>query len=342
MNFKMQIQRFIRLFLLLLSFAFVPALHAQQAENPGVLGKSATPAAAVNAQTNPVVLTVKDHVMTASEFEQIFSSLPLWQQRQFQASGGRRAFADYLGRLMIMSEAAEREKLDARPDIAALLQWTRTQLLAQAEQQTILSRIRVSEDEVKDFYERNKSQFVQLHLLHISVPFAEAGPDPKRLDSIRQGMEEVRLRAMRGEDFAKLAREYSKDSDAAQGGDLGFLGRGSFGEVIDAAVFRLKPGQISEVLGAPGTMHLFKVLEERPQAFSDAREAIGDMLRNQMLQMAIDNLLRETPSSVNEDYFKSTAPTGPMPITVTLEKNGKPVPGKVTVTTSPPAKEKNQ
>lgn len=296
------------------------------------------------AASETVVLSTNNQKITSFEFTQMLANLPLQQRRQFSSPGGRRAFAEYLGRLLVLAEAAGKEKLDQRPDVSAQLRLARMQLLAFVEQQAIQNRATVTETDAKNFYEKFKDRFIQLHLLHISVSLATEETSAEENERIRKEMEALRQRALKGEDFQKLAREFSKDSDAGKGGDLGFIGRGKFGEAMDGIVFNLKPGEVSKVFEAPGSIHLFKALAERPQPLTDAREAIVDLLRTQLLQLSVASLMNEMPMSVNEDYLKdenggaifTAAPT------VRVEKDGKPIGGEISLAPAPPAKEKKK
>lgn len=303
--------------------------------------KSENAAQSATTVTDPLVISVGGQAVTASEFEQLIAILPPPQQKDLSLPGARRSYVDQFIRLLVLARTAETEKLDRDPRVAAQLRLTRLEVLAAAEQQAILRRTDVSESEVQKFFDQNKSQFSELHLLHISVPMGSA--EPGQMDQIRKEMESLRQRARKGEDFKKLAREYSKDSDAAEGGDLGFLGRGHFGEALDNALFKLNPGQVSDVLEAPGGIHVFKVVAERVQSLSDAHDAIVEIIKNQRLQAMLPGLVREMQPMVNEAYFAGTGKEidlSSMPFQVTVEKDRKMIKKTGSMTIKPPAEKK--
>jgi protein-export membrane protein SecD len=88
-------------------------------------------------------------------------------------------------------------------------------------------------------------------------------------DAIRQKAEEVLKRALKNEDFAKLAKEFSEDPGSKdQGGDLPWAKKGDFVPEFEQAIFvDLKPGQISkQLIESQFGYHIIKKIEERTSA----------------------------------------------------------------------------
>ena len=95
--------------------------------------------------------------------------------------------------------------------------------------------------------------------------------------------------------FSALAREYSQDGSATQGGDLGWASPGMFVPEFEAVMNRLAPGQISEPLISRFGVHLIQLLERRNAQLSESeqREMVRKFLRDRKLDEAYLNWAQE-------------------------------------------------
>ena len=89
-------------------------------------------------------------------------------------------------------------------------------------------------------------------------------------------------------DFAALAREYSQDASAKDGGDLGWAGPGMFVPEFEERISRLAPGQVGAPLVSRFGVHLIQVLERRATRLSprEQREVVRGLLREKKLEEA--------------------------------------------------------
>lgn len=134
------------------------------------------------------------------------------------------------------------------------------QLLKEKLIQKKLSKILVSSGEVKSFYEANRDSLPEkpagVRLAHILIG---TQPGQSTIDSLKSYAELIRQKAVGGEDFALLAKTYSNDPSAEQGGDLGWFSRGEMVSEFEQAAFAMQPGQISQVIRSQFGFHIIKV-----------------------------------------------------------------------------------
>lgn len=108
---------------------------------------------------------------------------------------------------------------------------------------------------------------------------------------------EVLAKVKAGEDFAELAKKHSQDSSAANGGDLGFFGKGQMVPEFEQAAFALPVGQTSEVVKTKFGYHIIKVLEKK----DDTVKASHILIKS----IDFDQYLKEQVSKAKtSQYFK--------------------------------------
>ena len=140
----------------------------------------------------------------------------------------------------------------------------------------------VPDDEAKKIYDAKVADMKpedEIHARHILVATeAEA--------------KEVQERLKKGEDFATVAKEKSKDP-SAEGGDLGFFGRGQMLKPFEDAAFSLKEGEISNPVQTQLGWHIIKVEEKRPRplpTFDQVKDTIASQLIAQKAQQTLKEL----------------------------------------------------
>jgi peptidyl-prolyl cis-trans isomerase D len=134
----------------------------------------------------------------------------------------------------------------------------------------LASKVSVDDAQLKTFYDEQKAktperfmQAEQRRVSHILLPVN----DPKDDAAVKAKAEGIFKRAQAGEDFAKLAKEYSQDpGSAAQGGDLGWAERKVYvGPFADAA-FSMKVGEIRGPVKTQFGYHILKLDGIQPPA----------------------------------------------------------------------------
>jgi peptidyl-prolyl cis-trans isomerase SurA len=137
-------------------------------------------------------------------------------------------------------------------------------LLARLREREVDDRVQVSDSELELFLEqmKNRPEAVEYNLAHILVRVPDQA-SPERIQQARGRAEKALAEARGGADFATLAASYSDAPDALQGGALGWRNEGRLPELFAAALAKLAPGQVSEVLRSPAGFHILKLVERR-------------------------------------------------------------------------------
>lgn len=143
----------------------------------------------------------------------------------------------------------------------------REQLLWQQVRQQYVSSVQVSRKSVEAFLKEYRDS---LPKLGESVRLRKVVVDVSPPDSTRQAayskITRIRDRLESGEDFAELAKRYSDGPNKENGGDLGFVAKGTLGELaFEEKVFSMEPGQISEPFETRLGFHIVSVLAKRDQ-----------------------------------------------------------------------------
>ncbi len=128
-----------------------------------------------------------------------------------------------------------------------------------------------TEDYLHEQFESQKSRFVtpeQRKVAHILIAVAPDADEAAK-ETAKQKAEDLAKRARNGEDFAKLAREFSDDKgSAAKGGDLGWIEPGVMVKSFEDAMYKLTPeAPISDPVQTSFGWHVIKL--------EDVREATG-------------------------------------------------------------------
>jgi peptidyl-prolyl cis-trans isomerase SurA len=108
----------------------------------------------------------------------------------------------------------------------------------------------------------------QTHVRHILIKTSEAVPE----NEAKSRLLEIKKRLDAGEDFAELAKRYSEDGSAAQGGDLGWISPGETVPDFENAMNALKDGQISDAVQTGFGWHLIQVLGRRNADVSEEQK----------------------------------------------------------------------
>lgn len=181
----------------------------------------------------------------------------------------------------------------------------REQMVINEMQRKIIKTISITPAEVRRFFNRIPKDSLPFFSAEVEVAqivrLAKVSAEQKEIT--KRKLIDLRNRILAGEDFGKLAREYSDDpSVTANNGDMGFVGRGMMVPEYEAMCFKLKPGEISMPVETMYGFHIIQLLERRGNEYHSrhiliaptpsqedlaAAEHFLDSLRNRILMDSI-------------------------------------------------------
>ncbi|HXG79833.1 MAG TPA: peptidylprolyl isomerase [Methyloceanibacter sp.] len=227
----------------------------------------------VVARVNGFDIKQSDLDFAASEVGPRLASLPPLDRR--------RVLLQFVIENELMAGAGQKESLDKTESFPGRAAYHQRQALRDAFFDAKITEA-VTEAEAKKIFDEKIAEMKpeqEIHARHILVDTeAEA--------------KEVAERLKKGEDFAKLANEKSKDPGAA-GGDLGFFTRGQMLKPFEDAAFALEVGEISAPVQTQFGWHIIKVEEKRDQplpTFDQVKDAIVAQLVQQKAQQVVTGL----------------------------------------------------
>jgi len=162
------------------------------------------------------------------------------------------------------------------------------------QERAAIQDVKVTEEELKSYYDNLKPEVKARHILVEDEATAK----------------EVKQKLDAGEDFAELAKEYSKDATAQSGGDLGWLIESQLDQDFAKVAFQLKEGEISDPVKSQFGWHIIQateVVEKKP--FEEMKEEVEydvkvSKVDNAAFQEALNEALKKANIEVKDKDFK--------------------------------------
>jgi len=264
----------------------IPATEA----NPEVVETSLPP--------ETILASFGEYTITLGELNQLWEQVPEDYKLQLDKS----MILDQMISEKLLIQDAINLGLEKDNDVVEQIKKMTEQILVQVLiEREILDKVNVSDEEALEYYEQNKDSFTekeQVHLYNILLETEEEAQD-------------ILEQLMAGADFSKTAIEKSTGPSAAQGGDLGYVSKGTIVSEIEEVVFALELEELSGIVKTDFGFHILKITDKKPETvktFEEVKEDILQTLLPTKQKEAFDNLLEELKSKVeiqiNEEALK--------------------------------------
>ena len=272
--------------------------------------KNATAAGEDGKKDGTVVASVGDVKITDKDVDTILAQLPEQARARYETAEGKREFVSGLAEIKLMAMEAKKKGIDKTPDMKFKMEFMNDQMLAKGLAESAVKDIKITDEEISKYYADNKDKFStgpRVKLRHILVP-SEAEAKAILAD------------LKKGGDFSTIAKEKSKCPSSQQGGDLGWVTKGSMVPEFEKAGFELKKGQMSGVVKTQYGYHILMcddVEGVKQPSLAEAKPDIERQLKNERsestVKALIDTVKKNNPVTYNEEYFKKAPAAAPQP-----------------------------
>ncbi len=240
-----------------------------------------------------VLARIGGEVLTDADVDALLESMPAQQKMQFQRNPeGRGRLVQQLSEMMLMAGKARQLGLDKTVAFKANLRRTADALLTQElmkqHQSTLQEKVKVSDDEVKAYFEAHKDQFKKgetFDARHILVGKRAEGAEKERTEEeLAARVKECQAELAAGKPFEELVDKYTDDPGSkAQKGLYTGIALGKFVPEFEKAALTQELGKVGEPVKTTYGFHLIRVEKRTPAAdatFEDVKAQVQQAAQN--------------------------------------------------------------
>lgn len=204
-------------------------------------------------QKEGYVAKIDSKVISKEDVKAQMKMLPEIAIQHFQGPEGLTKFVDELVKKEMLYLEAQKRGMDKDKEFQKKVEeFKKITLINDLLDKEIEHSPKVTDEDIKGYYEKNKEDFLinkQIRISHIFI---------KTEDELNQ----VKQRIDKGEDFAKIASEMSADKASSKvGGDIGFIKKGELAPELENVVFTMRKGQVSAPLKVKDGFRIIKVTD---------------------------------------------------------------------------------
>lgn len=162
----------------------------------------------------------------------------------------------------------------------------------------VQSKIVVSDEEVGDYYQQHRDDYEGKEAVRVKQVLLMIPPDstPEIRASLRKEADALRKRLLAGESFDVIAEKYSQGPAKQAGGDIGFIERGQTLPEVEAAAFKMKTHELSDVIESSVGFHLIQVMDKKGAGLKPlpaVRQEIIMKIEDQKIAQRLDQWVAE-------------------------------------------------
>jgi peptidyl-prolyl cis-trans isomerase C len=247
------------------------------------------------------LVTVADKSITIKDFKNKFSRLP--KHYQAVAEKNKKNLLDDMIVESLFLEDAVRKGIDKDKEIKDILVEARKKIIiAKFVKTEVDDKVKVSEDEMKAFYEEHKDEFKAPEMWRASHILVASEGEAK----------DIVAELSKGKNFEDIARAKSIDATSSRGGDVGYFRKGQVVPEFENTCTGLSVGQISAIVHTQFGYHIIKLTDKKSEAlepYESAKPKIENALRlkkrNELFDKLIVSLKEKYRVRIEDDAIKA-------------------------------------
>lgn len=244
--------------------------------------------------SDKVLAKVAGREITEAEFHAYLQGIPREQQAYASNPQYRDQYLDQLISLHMFAQLGEDNKLEETEEFKKILESARRDILAQLAMRDVLKDVKVSDEEIRDYYEANGKQFEKGATVNAKHILVDSEEKCKEILTAIESEEKT---------FEDAAQEFSTCPSKAKGGDLGAFGRGQMVKEFEDAAFDAEIGQVIGPVKTQFGYHLIKV-EKKTDASTSSLEEVKGKIYQQMMGQKQQDAYTAKVNELKEKYLE--------------------------------------
>ena len=262
------------------------------------------------ASADRVIIKVGETKVTEKEFEANIGDIEPKgggdADKAEETEKNRRRLGDDYASVLMLSQLALANHLDATPEIRQKLAVARLQILSDAQFARLLDQTKASPNEVNDYYHAHLKDFARVEVRRLFIwKVGEGSKNTRGLSG-----EDAKARAAAIMQSAASGGDSIKLAELFKGSDQGILDdppvtfvRGQLPAKLEEAAFTMKPGDWVEAEDTPDHLILIYLVKRDLQPLSDVNSLVARLVQGEKMQKQLDELKKKTGIWMDEKYF---------------------------------------
>ena len=220
-----------------------------------------------------------------------FNQVPADKQAEFR----KQVLEQLIAKELIFSDAKKTGVLnskDFKNEFIKVQKRVKKELAIQVWQKKQLDKIKVSNKELKNYYDKNKEEFNEKESVHARHILVKTESEAKAIEKQLRSLKGAALKAK----FIELAKAKSTGPSGPKGGDLGYFSQGQMVPEFDNKVFNMKVGTVSEPVKTQFGYHVLFLEDKKAKkvsAFTEVKSFIEQRLKMEKFKIVIQNKMTE-------------------------------------------------